>query len=48
MMDGALLAVQMAEVFDSVWLVCCSIIIAFGVGLWLHATYIREDDDENR
>ena len=47
-MDAALFGFQLAEILDSIWAVWCIFLLVCGVGLWLHATYIREGDDENR
>jgi len=47
-MDAALFDFQLAEILDSLWAVWCIFVLVCGVGLWLHATYIREDDDETR
>jgi len=47
-MDAALFDFQLAEILDSLWAVWCTFVLVCGVGLWLHATYIREDDDETR
>jgi heme/copper-type cytochrome/quinol oxidase subunit 2 len=47
-MDAALFGFQIAEILDSIWAAWCIFLLVTGVGLWLHATYVREDEDENR
>ena len=47
-METALFGFQLAEVLDSIWSVWCVILLVAGVGIWFHATYIREDDNESR
>ncbi len=39
---------QLTEILDSIWSAWCVLLLVVGVGIWLHATYIREDDNENR
>ena len=47
-MDVSLFGFQVAEILDSIWSVWCIVLLVSGVGLWLHATYAREGDDESR
>ena len=47
-MDAALFGFQLADILESIWTVWCIFLLVSGVGLWLHATYAREDDDERR
>ena len=47
-METALFGFQVAEILDSIWLIWCALLIVFGVGLWFHATYVRQDEDETR
>ena len=47
-METALFGFQLAEVLDSIGSVWCAILLVAGVGIWFHATYIREDDNESR
>ena len=42
-MDG-LIALQTAEMLDAVKTVLFSGLFVFGIGLWVHATYFREED----
>ena len=39
-----LLAFQIAEVLDAVKYVTCGLVIFVGIAIWVHATYIREDN----
>ena len=48
MSDSSLLAFQMAEVFDAAKYIVCGLILALGLGIWIHATYFRKDNDEVR
>ena len=47
-MDAALFDFQLAEILDSIWGVWCIFLLVCGVGLWLHATFFTEDDNESR
>ncbi len=47
-MDASLFGFQTAEVFDSIWFVFCVLLLFTGVGIWTHATYFIEDDNEDR
>ena len=47
-MDVSLFGFQLAEVLDSIWSAWCVLLLVIGVGLWLHATYAREGEDESR
>ena len=47
-MDASLFGFQLAEILDSIWSAWCVLLLVTGVGLWIHATYAREDDDESR
>jgi hypothetical protein len=47
-METVLFGFQLAEILDSIWSVWCIFLLVSGVGLWLHATYAREDDNEDR
>ena len=45
MNEASLLAFQIEEVIDAAKYVLCGFVVVLGVGLWLHATYFREDKD---
>ena len=47
-MDVSLFGFQVAEILDSIWSVWCVIMLLAGVGIWLHATFFMEDENENR
>lgn len=44
-MDGGLVALQAAELFDSIRIVLCALAFVVGVGVWVHATYFMKTDD---
>ena len=44
MNETALLSFQLAEVGDAIRLVLCGAVFLLGLGIWVHATYFREDD----
>ncbi len=46
-MDVSLFGFQLAEIIDSIWSVWCALLLIVGVGIWLHATHVR-DDNESR
>ena len=43
MIDGFLFEFQMGEILDAVRLTLCTIGLLTGIGLWVHATYFREE-----
>ena len=43
MSETVLYGFQIAEILDSIWLVWCGTLLAVGLGLWFHATYVRKD-----
>ncbi len=47
-MDASLFGFQFAEILDSIWSVWCALLLVVGVGIWTHATYFMEDDNESR
>ena len=44
MSETGLLAVQIEELLDAAKYVLFGMTLAFGVGLWIHATWFREED----
>ena len=43
-MDGGLQWFQIAEVVDAIKLIAGGSLLVAGIGLWIHATYFREED----